>query len=311
MDFNKFQTEIKKAVENEIKDRGMEGISCELKRIDASDGMVDRLVVSVEGSKLSMAFRLKSLYQDFEAGKSLEETATQMVNTIRENLDICKNNEKDVKEFLADYSVVKKCVYLRLLPGNSPVLPTAPHKDIKDMAVVACIHLDAFDDDPNGKAVVTVTNELLNMYGISAEQLFKDAEKNSLKKEPIKLISLGNMVAGLFGGTPDDIDDAVEAYVISNTSGFQGAAVIAYPDFFKQAVEAIGGSCFVLPSSVHEFLILKDEGQEVEALNAMVQNVNKTVLSPRDFLSDQCYHIDGQTLEFLSGEEYVNLSRGL
>ena len=311
MNFNKFQTELKEAVENELKDRGMEGISCELKRIDAPDGMVDRLVVSVEGSKLSMAFRLKSLYLGYEDGTSLEETADQVVNTIRENLDICKNNEKDVKEFLSDYSVVKKCVYLRLLPGNSPVLPKAPHKDIKDMAVVACVHLDDFDDDPDGKAVVTVTNELLDMYGISSEQLFEDAEKNSLKKEPIKLTSLGNMVASLLGGTPSDIDEAVEAYVVSNTSGFQGAAVIAYPDFFKRAVEAIGGSCFVLPSSVHEFILLKDDGQEVEALNAMVQNVNKNVLGPRDFLSDQCYHIDGQTLEFLSGEEFVNLSRGL
>ena len=36
----------------------------------------------------------------------------------------------------------------------------------------------------------------------------------------------------------------------------------------------------------------------------MVRNVNETVLEPRDFLSDQCYHYDAVEKSFTTGLDY-------
>ena len=36
----------------------------------------------------------------------------------------------------------------------------------------------------------------------------------------------------------------------------------------------------------------------------MIRNVNETVLEPRDFLSDQCYHYDAKTKVLETGLKY-------
>jgi len=62
----------------------------------------------------------------------------------------------------------------------------------------------------------------------------------------------------------------------------------------------------MLPSSVHEFILIKDDGKpNAKELNKMVKNVNETVLDPRDFLSDQCYHYDAKEKKFETGLAYA------
>ena len=49
----------------------------------------------------------------------------------------------------------------------------------------------------------------------------------------------------------------------------------------------------VLPSSIHEVLILPDNGFfEVPALNEMVKEVNETQVPDEDILSDHVYYYD-------------------
>ena len=61
----------------------------------------------------------------------------------------------------------------------------------------------------------------------------------------------------------------------------------------------------MLPSSVHEFILIKDDGrQKAKDLNKMIRNVNETVLEPRDFLSNQCYHYDAKTKVLETGVKY-------
>ena len=61
----------------------------------------------------------------------------------------------------------------------------------------------------------------------------------------------------------------------------------------------------MLPSSVHEFILIKDDGrQKAKDLNKMIKNVNETVLEPRDFLSNQCYHYDAKTKVLETGLKY-------
>ena len=176
------------------------------------------------------------------------------------------------------------------------------------MALVVNIHLDDFSD-ANGKSVVVVSKPLLDMYGIDEARLFADAERNSLANEPLMLTPLVDMIKHLITGeeipSPDEM--GIVTYIATNKSGFQGAAVLAYPDFAEKASEAMGGSFYMLPSSVHEFILIKDDGhQNAKDLNRMVKNVNETVLEPRDFLSDQCYHYDAKKKVLETGIKFDN-----
>lgn len=50
-------------------------------------------------------------------------------------------------------------------------------------------------------------------------------------------------------------------FVATVPDKIHGAGVIAYPNFMEDAAEKMGGDFFVLPSSIHEVLLVKDNGQ--------------------------------------------------
>ena len=306
MEFEAFKNTIMDLVSKEVEDRGLEDISLKLTTVESPDGMTDRLMVSVGESKMSMAFRLKEIYQSVEDGEDIDHAVYKMVNTIEDNISVVKEKEQDVKSFITDYEKVKDNTYLRLIPGDSPVLKNTPHKMIEDMALVVNVHLDSFSDE-NGRSCVVVSTPLMEMYGIDEAQLFADAEKNSLANEPIVFKPLVDMIKDLISNdeVPNPEDVGIVTYIATNKSGFQGAAVAGYPDFAEKAAEAIGGSFYMLPSSVHEFILIKDDGrQNAKDLNKMVKNVNETVLEARDFLADQCYHYDAKEKKLETGLKY-------
>ena len=307
MEFEAFKNTIMDLVSKEVEDRGLEGISMKLTTVESPDGMTDRLMVSVDDSKMSMAFRLKEIYQSVEDGEDIDHAVFKMVNTIEDNISFVKEKEQDVKSFISDYEKVKDNTYLRLIPGDSPILKSTPHRMIEDMALVVNVHLDSFSDE-HGKSCVVVTKPLMEMYGIDEAQLFADAEKNSLANEPMVFKPLLDMVKDLISNEdiPNPEDVGIVTYIATNQSGFQGAAVAGYPDFCEKAAEAIGGSFYMLPSSVHEFILIKDDGTpKAKDLNRMIKNVNETVLEPRDVLAAQCYHYDAKAKLLETGLNYA------
>lgn len=306
MEFEEFKNKLMDMVSEEIKSREIEGVTLEHKTINSPDGMNERLMVSVEGAHIAMAFRLQEIYNSVENGNYIEDEVNHIVDTISNNIPTMESKEQDVKSFIMDYSKVKESTYLRLIPGNSPALEDTPHKMIEDMALVVNVHLDDFSD-PDGKAVVIVNESLMKEYGIDADTLFADATKNSIENEPVALTPLGDMIKHLIesDNLPIPGDSGPIAYVASNKSGFQGAAIAGYPEFLESAASTIGGSFFMIPSSVHEFILIKDDGTpRAKEINKMIRNVNETVLDPREILSNQCYHYDAKTKVLETGVKF-------
>ena len=64
----------------------------------------------------------------------------------------------------------------------------------------------------------------------------------------------------------------------------------------QQIGDIVGGNFYVLPSSVHEVLIVPDNGtMELRDLSAMVYEVNRTEVAPQDRLSDNVQYYDTET----------------
>ena len=75
-----------------------------------------------------------------------------------------------------------------------------------------------------------------------------------------------------------------ELYCLSNECKINGAACIIDDNIQKMIAEKVGGDYFVLPSSVHEVLIMpKSEDMDPKELRNMVQNVNVTQRKGRSF----------------------------
>lgn len=82
-------------------------------------------------------------------------------------------------------------------------------------------------------------------------------------------------------------------YVLTTESGNLGASALFYPDVQDKAADLMGSGYYVLPSSVHECILVPDTaGHNEKDLCAMVREANRSVVEPKDVLSDNVYHFD-------------------
>lgn len=110
------------------------------------------------------------------------------------------------------------------------------------------------------------------------------------------------MSGGLFGGPDEPLSPM---YVATNDIRLRGAGVIAYPDFMEQATEKLGGSFFILPSSVHEVILVSDSIEmRASELKEMVTQINDSEVSPEERLTDNVYHYDAEARVFEKASQY-------
>ena len=83
-------------------------------------------------------------------------------------------------------------------------------------------------------------------------------------------------------------------YIVTNTINFRGASAILDGEALKKLAERLSVQRFyVLPSSIHEMIIIPDDGKcNIEELSRMVQEVNQTQVEPEERLTDQAYIIE-------------------
>ena len=66
--------------------------------------------------------------------------------------------------------------------------------------------------------------------------------------------------------------------------------------FLEQVGKRFDGKFFILPSSIHELILVPDDGEDVKGLKEIVSDVNDNsdVVTEDDFLSNSVYHYDAK-----------------
>lgn len=83
--------------------------------------------------------------------------------------------------------------------------------------------------------------------------------------------------------------DEVPMYVLTNEDRNNGAAIAANPIVLEAVGETLGGDFFLLPSSVHEFLVVPRDDGMVEDLLRTIREINMNEVPEEEFLSDSLY----------------------
>lgn len=209
--------------------------------------------------------------------------------------------------WLQDYGQVKKSLFIRVNDSqdNAESLRNLPHREMDGLAVSYHIAMEG----PNGmEASVPVTYGLMQSYGINENQLHADALASGQALNPPVFMSMAEMMSRMTGIDAEELAPAVPdpgLMVLSNEQALYGAGALFYPQMMDQIAERMGSNYFVLPSSVHETLILPDDGlADREALESMVQEINAMAVAPEDRLSDHVYHYDAQDHIFEKAATY-------
>lgn len=100
----------------------------------------------------------------------------------------------------------------------------------------------------------------------------------------------GNLLEENVSITPDMNEPL---YVLSNVEKNYGASMITQPEVLQKLEQLFPEGFYVLPSSVHEVLIVPDNGEfDPRILGEMVREVNQKEVDRQEVLSDRVYSYD-------------------
>ncbi len=192
-----------------------------------------------------------------------------------------------------DFGKIKEKIFYRLInyEKNRELLEQMPHTRFLDLAKVFCIQ---YQNEDLGSGTIPIYHSHLENWGISADELEAVADANSpLLME--SFISGMDFILTEMGASQEDLSEAMPEecrplYVMSNIHKSSGAGTMCYPNALKDFSEKQNGDVIILPSSIHEVLLLPlKEDDDMDELKEMVHSVNTEMLAPEDFLSDNVY----------------------
>ena len=308
MDFETFKEEFREDMEKALYERTGTEHSVNLQTVEKMNETYEALTIKPENSDIGVNINVNELFRAYSDGMDYDRLVDGAVNKARDALE---NSPNFNIEAFKDYDKMKETLAMEVVSAerNADLLTTVPHKDMEDMAVV---YRFVISTGVGESGSVLVTNKMLDEYGITPEQLHADAMKNAPEVRPMEIKGMGEVLAEQMGienaemlgfAIPPEQDQMLVASVKGNV---HGAGVLAYEDFMDKASDRVGGSFFILPSSIHEILIIPDNGQfDLKSLENMVREVNATTVDPVDKLTDNVYHYDAQDKVFELGEKYV------
>ena len=267
----------------------------------------DGITVKREDSQIGINMDAGKLYADLEQGKTYDDVFHYAVDIVQRGFDDVP--KVDIAKFL-DYEAMKETLTMQVIPisGNEEMLHNIPHKEVEDLAIV---YRFSVAQEDSGIATILIKNDLLERYGITAEQLHTDACEFAPIREQVSIKNMTEVLAEMMGPEFGDMlnempmGDGPAMYVATNDSKVNGASVMMYPGFMEEAAEKTGGNFFVLPSSTHEILLIPEKDVDSYLmLQEMVQEVNMTQVSPEEKLSDNVYHYDVKDKVFELAEFY-------
>ena len=205
------------------------------------------------------------------------------------------------------YDMLKKeCLAIQMIPvaGNEERLASMPHTRFFDIAATYHFVITL----GGAKFDLRITNELLDAFGVSAKQLQEDAVENAPKRFPMQIHSVAEAIEAMpeeMNATPEEIEaSGKEMHFVTTSTFYKGAGCLFYPEFAKEVVRRLGGSFYILPSSIHELIVVKATGDDsegdAEGLKAIVEecNADPNAIDPDEFLSDSVYYYDAKMQRF-------------
>lgn len=285
MDYKEFVSRMKDDIQ-----QAFPGASITETHVDKLQGQsYDGITVTPEGGRMGVSLDLTPYFDLVDGGTDYADVLDHITGKLETEMS---QMPEVSSERLRDYGSMKEHLVMQIVgqAGNEEMLSNVPHKEMEDMAVVYRFDMG---ESHMGSMSVLITNSMMGNYGITAEQLHQDALEAAPLNRPPVIKGMGEVLAEMMGMPAPDTPDFL--YVATTPDKVQGAAVIAYPGFLDEAAQKLGGDFAVLPSSVHEVLLVPDDGKtDMSAFKQMVLQINSAEVLPEDRLTDNAYHYDSK-----------------
>ena len=144
----------------------------------------------------------------------------------------------------------------------------------------------------NSLTTAPVTNQIAEKLELTVDELMEAARRNTVAKFGVEFenahrMGLCSLLRYPWRPEPFETVSMSESglYVLSTGIRVNGAALILLPDVLEQIGERAGMDYFIIPSSIHELLIARDDG----LVNAKIYRISQQQrLAEGSLSSDFC-----------------------
>lgn len=176
---------------------------------------------------------------------------------------------------------------------NRELVKRSPHKDFLDLSIIYRCMVSSED---NQLGTILVDYDFMKLLKINEEELYETARQNTKKLLPIKVKKLDDIVSEML---EQGIKEESDLYVISNDIGMNGAVCITYEEELYNLSQKLDSDLYILPSSIHEVIVLPSRPEDKLWLKELVRNVNEEQVSKEERLSYNIYYYERKNRKIL------------
>lgn len=229
----------------------------------------------------------KYVDEDMEPDAVVED----IIKVYDENTD---NVDLDISLF-TDYGNARPRLRGRLIntDRNKALLENLPHREFLDLSLTYYVEIDSPD---MGTGRIQVHYNHMEKWGVSEEELYQAVTENMESTDVGTIQNMMQMIMQMAGleEVPEGLKtEECSMYVLSNKQRLNGAVQMLSKRMLKTAAIMFGRDFMVLPSSIHEVLLVPvaddfEEKDYIVNFVDMVRVVNDTQVEDTEILS---YHV--------------------
>lgn len=273
-------------LEQQIQDRLQGRESVRRVRILKNNGVeLDGFSYYVEGHKERPTVYVNQYYEEETAKERLVQIAELVLKTLRG----CRLLDAQGVEQMMDFAAVRDRIFCRLISRerNEQLLSDVPWLPWLDLAIV--FHFQV-PESVMHRATALIHTSQMESWGVTIDEIFRAAAAN-MEKVQIFLEPMETFL-GEMGFEP--LSSGM--HILSNRQKEYGAAVIIDPRVQRMCLRKLGESFYVLPSSVHELLLLPESLSAGRTeLDQLIREVNEACVGEEDYLSGHAYFYSEET----------------
>lgn len=275
-------------LEQNIRKRLETGEMVKKVRVLKNNGVeLDGFSYYVEGHRERPTVYVNQYYRKELSEEELVKIADTVLKTQRE----CGLLSQQGLEEMMDFHVMRERIRCRLISRekNEALLKEVPWLPWLDLAIVFYLQVPKQVVE---HATVLIYTSHMNFWGVTPEEICHAAAENMAKVQAF--LEPMESFLGEIGFEP--LSSGM--HILSNRRKMFGAVVIIDPKVQRMCLERLGESFYILPSSIHELLLLPESlATTREELDQLIQEVNEACVSQEEYLSDHAYYYSAEKEE--------------
>lgn len=265
----------------------------------SNDVVYKGLIIRKHNETMCPTIYLEKFYENYKNGEGVDEIMDKI-----SKMRVASEREEvpQIVQEIQDFEKIKDHIYPRIIgkrEWNLDLLENRPYVLwARDLVMFFYIDIEEMENT----ASIAVTNKMLDdIWHIGIGELMDQAFHNFHAEKIERLIpTFKSMFQTLSEITSNEnilgaIEDDELMFVLSNKGTMFGATSILDISLLNQIYEKIG-DFYIIPSSIHEVLIVKKNNADPEDLNRMIREVNETQVDPTERLSDHIYQFDRESV---------------